>query len=196
MHDIHGLARPTLRAATRSAASDAAPEIPCPADKLGRRRRQSDSVTAGVLVSRVPAAEAPSPRHVKPRSSPTLPRLTLEGRVHGHPSNTPSNTRLTAKQMSEWLTYAQAASRFGVSSEAVRQIAMWRKWPRRRPNDDPFGPVQVLIPSDAMIKSRTPVQHQFEHPLYLLNRPEALIRRRELRGLPDRHRNHVVRLCR
>jgi DNA-binding MarR family transcriptional regulator len=31
---------------------------------------------------------------------------------------------------------------------------------------------------------------------YLLNRPEALIRRRELRGLPDRHRNHVVRLCR
>jgi hypothetical protein len=67
--------------------------------------------------------------------------------------------------VSEWLTYADAASRFGVSSEAVRQIAIRRKWPRRRPNDNPFGPVQVLIPLDAAVKPRTPVQHPSERPL-------------------------------
>ena len=69
--------------------------------------------------------------------------------------------------MSEWLTYAVAASRFGVSPEAVRQIAMRRKWPRRRPNDNPFGPVQVLIPSDAAIKPRTPVGQWFVAPAVL-----------------------------
>ncbi len=71
------------------------------------------------------------------------------------------------KRVSEWLTYAVAASRFGVSPEAVRQIAMRRKWPRRRPNDNPFGPVQVLIPSDAAIKPRTPVGQWFVAPAVL-----------------------------
>ena len=66
--------------------------------------------------------------------------------------------------MSDWLTYTEAASRFGVSAEAVRQIALRRKWPRRRPNDDPFGRVQVLIPDDAEIGRRTGVQHPDEHP--------------------------------
>jgi hypothetical protein len=65
----------------------------------------------------------------------------------------------------DWLTYAEAATRFSVSSEAVRQIAMRRKWPRRRPNDDPFGRVQVLIPDDAEIRPRPGVQHPHERPL-------------------------------
>jgi hypothetical protein len=41
---------------------------------------------------------------------------------------------------------------------------MRRKWPRRRPNDDPFGRVQVLIPDHTEIKPRTGVQHQDERP--------------------------------
>lgn len=67
--------------------------------------------------------------------------------------------------MSDWLTYEDAAARFGISAEAVRQLAMRRKWPRRKPNDDPFGRVQVLIPDDAEIRPRTGVQHLSEHPL-------------------------------
>lgn len=66
--------------------------------------------------------------------------------------------------MSEWLTYAEAAARFGVSAEAVRQIALRRKWPRRKPNDDPYGRVQVLIPDDPEIRPRTPVQLPSEQP--------------------------------
>ena len=64
--------------------------------------------------------------------------------------------------MSDWLTYAEAGARFGISPEAVRQIAMRRKWPRRRQNDDPFGRVQVLISDDTEIRPRTGVQHQDE----------------------------------
>ena len=67
--------------------------------------------------------------------------------------------------MSDWLTYAEASAHFGVSAEAVRQIAMRRKWPRRRPNDDPFGRVQVLVPDDAEIRPRTGVQHPDERLL-------------------------------
>ena len=73
--------------------------------------------------------------------------------------------------MPDWLTYAEAATRFGVSAEAVRQIAMRRKWPRRRPNDDPFGRVQVLIPDDAEIRPRTSVQNLDERLLDV--RPSA-----------------------
>jgi chromosome segregation ATPase len=64
----------------------------------------------------------------------------------------------------QWLTYAEAAQRFGISSEAVRQIALRRKWPRRRPNDDPFGRVQVQIPQDEEVRPRTTVQRPDEHP--------------------------------
>jgi colicin import membrane protein len=64
----------------------------------------------------------------------------------------------------QWLTYAEAAQRFGISSEAVRQIALRRKWPRRRPNDDPFGRVQVQIPQDEDVRPRTTVQRPDEHP--------------------------------
>ena len=64
--------------------------------------------------------------------------------------------------MSDWLTYAEAGARFDISPEAVCQIAMRRKWPRRRQNDDPFGRVQVLISDDTEIKPRTGVQHQDE----------------------------------
>ena len=67
--------------------------------------------------------------------------------------------------MSSWLTYSAAAERFGVSAEAVRQIALRRKWPRRKPNDDPVGRVQVLVPDEAELRPRTPVQRSYEHPL-------------------------------
>ena len=34
----------------------------------------------------------------------------------------------------EWLTYAQAAERLGISTEALRALARRRGWPRQRPN--------------------------------------------------------------
>ena len=81
---------------------------------------------------------------------------------HEHPSDSRSTPVLNG--VSDWLTYAEAGARFGVSAEAVRQLAMRRKWPRRRPNDDPFGRVQVLIPDHTEIKPRTGVQHPDERP--------------------------------
>jgi hypothetical protein len=77
-----------------------------------------------------------------------------------HPSVRASDTRSSSG--SQWMTYAEAAQRLGISSEAVRQVAMRRKWPRRRPNDDPFGRVQVLVPADEEIRPRTAVQHPDE----------------------------------
>ena len=64
--------------------------------------------------------------------------------------------------MSDWFTYTQAAERFGISAEAVRQLAIRRKWPRRRPNDAPFGQVQVLIPIYEQIRPRPTVQRSDE----------------------------------
>lgn len=89
--------------------------------------------------------------------------------------------------MSDWLTYEAAAQRFGISAEAVRQLAMRRKWPRRKPNDDPFGRVQVLIPSDAEIRPRTAVQHPSEHPLDTRPTPEL----DTLRDALDRERKRA-----
>jgi hypothetical protein len=66
--------------------------------------------------------------------------------------------------VSDWLTYADAAARFGISSEAVRQLALRHHWPRRKLNDDPTGRVQVLIPDDFEARPRTPVQRPDEHP--------------------------------
>ncbi len=91
--------------------------------------------------------------------------------------------------MPHWLTYAEAATRFSVSSEAVRQIAMRQKWPRRRPNDDPFGRVQVLIPDDAEIRPRPGVQHPHERPLD--TRPPAELD--TLRDAVERERNRADR---
>lgn len=64
--------------------------------------------------------------------------------------------------MSDWLTYEAAAARFGISAEAVRQLAMRRKWPRRKPNDDPAGRIQVLIPDDVQIRPRTGVERPLD----------------------------------
>jgi hypothetical protein len=58
---------------------------------------------------------------------------------------------------SQWLTYAEAGARFGISADAFRQIAMRRGWSRRRPKDDPVGRVQVQIPPDVEIRPRTDV---------------------------------------
>jgi hypothetical protein len=70
--------------------------------------------------------------------------------------------------MPDWLTYAQAGERFGITAEAARQIALRRKWPRRKPNDDPYGRVQVLVPEDADTHPRTvqrPSELAYERPL-------------------------------
>ena len=66
--------------------------------------------------------------------------------------------------MSDWLTYAQAAERFGLSAEAVRQLAIRHRWPRRRPNADPHGKVEVGIPSDFEIRPRPTVRHPDRRP--------------------------------
>lgn len=63
-----------------------------------------------------------------------------------------------------WLTYAQAGERFGITAEAARQIAIRRRWPRRKSNDDPQGRMQVLVPDDAETHPRTPVERPNEHP--------------------------------
>lgn len=60
--------------------------------------------------------------------------------------------------VSPCFTYADAAARFGISPEAVRQLAMRYQWPRRKRNDDPAGRVQVLIPEDFEARPRTAVQ--------------------------------------
>jgi hypothetical protein len=64
--------------------------------------------------------------------------------------------------MTSWLTYADAAERFGISSEAVRQLAIRHHWPRRKPNGDLFGRVQVCVPDDFEPRPRTPVERPNE----------------------------------
>jgi hypothetical protein len=66
--------------------------------------------------------------------------------------------------VSVWLTYTDAAERFGVSAEAVRQLAIRHRWPRRRSNADPHGRVEVEVPSDFEARPRTGVGHPFERP--------------------------------
>jgi chromosome segregation ATPase len=61
-----------------------------------------------------------------------------------------------------WFTYAEAAEQFGISSEAVRQVGLRRKWRRRRLNSDPYGKVQIEIPEDDPIRSKTGDQHPNE----------------------------------
>jgi hypothetical protein len=66
--------------------------------------------------------------------------------------------------VSVWLTYTDAAERFGVSAEAVRQLAIRHRWPRRRSNADPHGRVEVEVPSDFEARPRTGVGPPFERP--------------------------------
>lgn len=50
-----------------------------------------------------------------------------------------------------WLTYQEAAEKFGISSEAVRQRARRFRW-RTQPGND--GKVKVLVPGDFAVQSR------------------------------------------
>lgn len=71
---------------------------------------------------------------------------------------------LSDRKAEEWLTYTQTAERLGISAEAVRQIAIRRRWPRRKPNDTPNGQVQVLVPNDVETRPRTGVGHPHKRP--------------------------------
>ena len=49
----------------------------------------------------------------------------------------------------EWLTYAQAGLRLGISTAAARQLSRRRDWQRRTPNA--YGiPATVLVPSEVL----------------------------------------------
>jgi hypothetical protein len=48
-----------------------------------------------------------------------------------------------------WLTYAEAAQLFGISSEALRSLARRRRWDRRSPNAV-GGQSWVLVPADRL----------------------------------------------
>ena len=117
------------------------------------------------------------------RSTRVSVRRTSLDTLHERPSDTRPTPVL--KQCPIGSRMRKLASRFGVSAEAVRQLALRRKWPRRRPNDDPFGRVQVLIPDDAEIRPRTGVEHPSERsldtrPNGMLDAPrEAIERERE-----------------
>jgi hypothetical protein len=70
------------------------------------------------------------------------------------------NDSSSDRPVSRWITYPEAAARFGISTEAVRQLAMRYRWPRHKRNDDPVGRVQVLIPEDFEVRPRTAAQRQ------------------------------------
>jgi hypothetical protein len=60
-----------------------------------------------------------------------------------------------------WLTYAQAGDLLGVSTEAARQLAKRRKWPRQTPNER-NAPALILVPLDTAVRPRTPVASPVE----------------------------------
>jgi chromosome segregation ATPase len=100
--------------------------------------------------------------------------------------------------VSDWLTYADAAARFGISSEAVRQLALRHHWPRRKLNNDLTGKVQVLVPDDFEARPRTPVQRPNEQesdarpttPTDMLL--EALHRERERADVAEKQRDAAI----
>lgn len=53
--------------------------------------------------------------------------------------------------MSEWLTYAELAERFGSTPEAMRQRSLRGQW-RRQTNND--GKTIVLLPDDVSVRPR------------------------------------------
>jgi hypothetical protein len=70
---------------------------------------------------------------------------------------TPVNRRVAAHGMEgnpiqEWLTYAEAGQRLGVSPEAVRAKAIRKAWRRQAGND---GKARILVPPEIL---HTPVQ--------------------------------------
>ena len=69
----------------------------------------------------------------------------------------------------EWLTYAQAGERLGISTAAARQLSRRRGWQRRTPNA--FGArAEILVPSEALDRplkaNADPVHtaHDQQHP--------------------------------
>ena len=65
----------------------------------------------------------------------------------------------------EWLTYATAAERLGISPEAVRQKAIRAKWSKRTGND---GRAEIRIDIDEL-RAATPPRPQTDH----LNEPPS-----------------------
>jgi hypothetical protein len=63
-----------------------------------------------------------------------------------------------------WLTYTDAAERFGITAEAMRQLAIRHRWPRRRPNADPHRRVEVEVSADFEARQRPGVRHPYERP--------------------------------
>lgn len=55
----------------------------------------------------------------------------------------------------DWLTYAEAAARFGITAEAARQLAKRRKWPRHTPNEH-GATARILVPFDTDVRPRRP----------------------------------------
>jgi hypothetical protein len=82
--------------------------------------------------------------------------------------------------MPSWLTYADAGEKFGISAEAVRHLTVRHRWPRRKPNDDPYGRVLVGIPDDFEPRPRPTVERPAADPVEL---PDA----RPLNGRPLEH---------
>jgi hypothetical protein len=55
----------------------------------------------------------------------------------------------------EWLTYAEAGKRLGISTAAAQQLSRRRKWPRRTPNA--YGVLaEILVPTEALKKPMKP----------------------------------------
>src|SRR3954447_10106774 len=60
--------------------------------------------------------------------------------------------RMTAEQPpsgEQWLTYADAADRLGLTLEAIRSLARRQHWPRRSPNAV-GGQTWIVVPADRL----------------------------------------------
>jgi hypothetical protein len=57
---------------------------------------------------------------------------------------------MASDDIGEWLTYAEAGKRFGISPAAARQLSRRRGWQRRTPNAYGLA-AQILVPADALI---------------------------------------------
>jgi hypothetical protein len=63
--------------------------------------------------------------------------------------------------MAEWLTYPEVGERLGISTEAARQRALRRHWPRRMDNR---GHALVTIPEGITIRPRRSNKRPNESP--------------------------------
>jgi hypothetical protein len=58
---------------------------------------------------------------------------------------------VTSNDIGEWLTYAEAGQRLGISAAAARQLSRRRGWQRQTPNA--YGvQAQILVPETALAK--------------------------------------------